>query len=78
MKRVLAVVSALVLLGLTGFFASGAEASKLCPAPGAGSAGALNMMHDATMWQIPMVHNTTQNTNGNDGMFHAVEVSRCP
>lgn len=82
MKRLLTLLSALVALGLTGLFAGSAEASKLCPAPGAGSVGALNMMHDATMLTIPMVRNNPDGDifsgNGNAGMFHAVAVSGCP
>lgn len=52
--------------------ARSAEAS--CPAPGTGSAGALNMLHDRTMFTIPMAQDADQ---GNAGMFHAVAVSGC-
>jgi len=51
-----------------------AESSRPCPAPGGGFAGALNMLHDATMFTIPMAHDAPQ---GNVGMFHAVAVSGC-
>ena len=68
MKRALALVSALVVLGLTGTVS--VEASTT---PASGTAcGALNMLHDATMRAIPMAHDASQ---GNAGMFHAVFVS---
>ena len=70
MKRVLALVSALVVLGLTGTVT--AEASPPSPAPC--TLGALNMLHDATMLTIPMANNAPQ---GTAGMFHAVGVSGC-
>ena len=49
-------------------------AARPCPAPGTGLAGALNMLHDATMLTIPMARNADQ---GSAGMFHAVDVSGC-
>jgi len=49
-------------------------ASRPCPAPGTGLAGAKNMVHDATMLTIPMAHDADQ---GNAGMSHAVGVSGC-
>ena len=70
MKRVFALVSALVVLGLTGTVS--AEASTPSPAPC--TLGALNMLHDATMFTIPMAHAADQ---GVAGMFHAVAVSGC-
>ena len=69
MKRVLALASALVVLGLTGTIS--AEAATT-PAPC--TLGALNMVHDATMLTIPMTHDAPQ---GNTGMFIAVGVSGC-
>ena len=45
-----------------------------CAAPGTGMAGALNMLHDAKMFTVPMVRDAAQ---GNAGMFHAVAVSGC-
>ena len=54
--------------------ASFAEGSRPCPAPGTGLPGALNMVHDATMFTIPMARDAAQ---GNAGMFHAVDVSGC-
>jgi hypothetical protein len=51
------------------------QAAIPCPAPGGGYAGALNMLHDATMGTIPMTRN---NPNGNAGMFRAVSNSACP
>ena len=71
MKRVLALASALVLLGLTGTIS--AEAATTA-ARGPAYCGALNMLHDATMATIPMTHDAAQ---GNAGMFHAVAVSGC-
>jgi hypothetical protein len=70
MKRVLALASALVLLGLTG--AITAEASPPSPAPC--TQGALNMLHDDTMGAIPMGRDAAQ---GSAGMYHAVAVSGC-
>jgi hypothetical protein len=70
MKRMLALASALFVLGLTGTVS--AEASTSSPAPC--TLGALNMLHDATMANIPMTHDAPQ---GNIGMFHAVGVSGC-
>jgi hypothetical protein len=49
-------------------------AAASCPAPGTGSAGALNMLHDASMWTIAMARDNPQ---GNLGMFKAVDVSGC-
>jgi hypothetical protein len=43
-------------------------------APSPCEAGALNMLHDPTMFTIPMARNAPQ---GNAGMFHAVAVSGC-
>jgi hypothetical protein len=48
--------------------AGSAEASRPC------EAGALNMLHDPTMFTIPMAQDAAQ---GNAGMFHAVAVSGC-
>jgi hypothetical protein len=48
--------------------AGSAEASTAC------EAGALNMLHDPTMFTIPMTRDAPQ---GNTGMFHAVAVSGC-
>jgi hypothetical protein len=50
-------------------------AAGVCPAPGTGLAGALNMLHDATMWTIPMARDAAQ---GNAGMFIAVNNTACP
>jgi hypothetical protein len=70
MNRVLALASAVVVLGLTGTVS--AAASTASPAPC--TLGALNMLHDATMLTIPMARNADQ---GTAGMFHAVAVSGC-
>jgi hypothetical protein len=69
MKRVLALASALVVLGLTGTIS--AEAATTA-APGPAFCGALNMVHDGTMLTIPMTHDAAQ---GNAGMSIAVGVS---
>ena len=58
----------------TGGTAATAEGSRPCSAPGSGYPGALNMLHDETMFTIPMARNAPQ---GNVGMFHAVAVSGC-
>lgn len=52
-----------------------AQAAGVCPAPGTGLSGALNMLHDATMWTIPMTRDAAQ---GNAGMFRAVGNTLCP
>ncbi len=54
--------------------APGAQGSRPCVAPGGGWPGALNMLHDPTMFTIPMVRDAPQ---GNAGMFRAVAVSSC-
>ncbi len=66
-RRVLALASALILLGLTGTISAQA-------ATGPAHCGALNMLHDPTMATVPMTHDAAQ---GNAGMFNAVAVS-CP
>jgi hypothetical protein len=70
MNRLLALASALVVLGLTGTVSAAASP----PSPAPCTMGALNMLHDATMATIPMTHDAAQ---GNAGMFHAVAVSGC-
>jgi hypothetical protein len=69
MNRLVALVSTLVVLALTGTVS--VEASTT-PASGTGFVGACHMLHDATMGTIPMTHDAPQ---GNIGMFHAVFVS---
>jgi hypothetical protein len=69
MKRVLALASALVVLGLNGTIS--AEAATTA-ATGPAFCGALNMLHDATMATIPMTHDAPQ---GNIGMSTAVAAS---
>jgi len=66
-RRVLALASASILLGLTGTISAQA-------ATGPAYCGALNMLHDPTMATVPMTHDAAQ---GNAGMFNAVAVS-CP
>jgi hypothetical protein len=87
MKRFI-LVSALVVLGLTGFVGS-AEASKPSAAPGTGLVGACNMSASDTMMGFyndpptgPMAHDGTPGLpvaelQGNVGMSHAVDVSGC-
>jgi hypothetical protein len=76
--RFVRALSFLVVLGLVAAFAvapaQASGASGVCPAPGTGLAGALNMLHDATMWTIPMARDAAQ---GNTGMFTAVRNSGC-
>jgi hypothetical protein len=62
------------LLSSVGSATASANASRQCPAPGTGLPGALNMLHDPTMFTIPMVRDAPQ---GNAGMFRAVAVSAC-
>ncbi len=53
-----------------------AEASgPVCPAPGTGYAGALNMVADPTMDHTMEYHTAPQ---GNAGMFRAVANTACP
>lgn len=76
-KLAIATIIALLVLSVlagTAFAGQPAEAGRPCPAPGGGYAGALNMLHDATMGTIPMARDAAQ---GNEGMFRAVEVSGC-
>jgi hypothetical protein len=65
--------TAQVVLFATATARSGAV-SNSCAAPGTGLPGALNMLHDPTMFTIPMARDAAQ---GNAGMFHAVAVSGC-
>jgi hypothetical protein len=81
MKRFV-LVSALVVLGLTGL-AGSTEASG--PAPGTGLCGARNMVASDTMTDLvngPMSHDGTpgltfSELQGNVGMHNAVLVSGC-
>jgi len=70
----LTMVVVLVLAAVL-FSAQPVHALGVCPAPGTGWAGALNMLHDATMWTIPMSRDAAQ---GNAGMFRAVGNTACP
>ena len=78
MKKIfVSIIIALLVLSVlanSAFAAHPAEAAGLCPAPGTGLPGALNMLHDATMVTIPMAHDAAQ---GNTGMFIAVDNSGC-
>ncbi len=76
-KIVVPILITLLVLGAlanTAFAAQPVQASGQCPAPGTGLPGALNMLHDATMWTIPMARDAAQ---GNAGMFIAVGKSGC-
>ena len=75
--RSLKSLTMLVVLVLAAFVFSAqpVQASGVCPAPGTGLSGALNMLHDATMWTIPMARDAAQ---GNAGMFTAVGNTACP
>ncbi len=70
---ILILLAALLMILTATVYADGT--SRPCPAPGGGYAGALNMLHDATMFTIPMARD---NPNGNVGMFNAVGNSACP
>jgi hypothetical protein len=70
MKRViLAIASSAILMVAM----AGAAAAAPGPTPG-GYVGACNMLHDATMFTIPMARAAAQ---GIAGMWHAVDVSGC-
>lgn len=71
-RRMLFAIVLVLALGAPILAPHPAEAA--CPAPGTGYAGALNMLHDATMWTIPMTRDALQ---GNAGMFGAVANSSC-
>jgi hypothetical protein len=68
MKRVLALASALVLLGLTGTISVEAATTA---APGPAFCGALNMLHDHTMGSGPMSHMPAQGLAGMSIAVHA-------
>lgn len=51
------------------------QAAGLCTSQVTGWAGALNMLHDATMFSVAMSRDADQ---GNAGMFRAVANSSCP
>ncbi len=71
---ILIAVLAVSVLANAAFAATPTQALGQCPAPGTGLAGALNMLHDASMWTIPMARDAAQ---GNAGMFTAVGNSGC-
>lgn len=73
MKRMFAVVPALVVMGLAA--SAGSASAATGPAPGTGMVGACNMLRaGAGMVEIAMVHDNSQ---GNAGMWRAVDVSGC-
>ncbi len=53
------------------FAAQPVQASGVCPAPGTGLPGALNMLHDAGMFSIPL------SPQGDAGMWIAVINTYC-
>ncbi len=69
-KLVLAATTGAAIVALS----SAPAAASTCPAPGTGLPGALNMIADATMLTVPMVHDAAQ---GNAGMFTAVNNTGC-
>ncbi len=75
MKRiVVSILITLLLLAVlanTAFAAQAAEASGQCPAPGTGLPGALNMLHDAGMFTIPLA------PQGDAGMWTSLGRSGC-
>ncbi len=76
MKRiVVSILIALLVLGVlanTPVAAQPTQASGQCPAPGTGLPGALNMLHDAGMFTIPL------SPKGDAGMWIAVLNTYCP
>lgn len=73
---ILIVLAALVLVLVAPSLAvQPAEAAGVCPAPGTGLAGALNMAHDATMLETMADHTAPQ---GDAGMVRAVTNTACP
>jgi hypothetical protein len=85
MKRAL-LISTLVAFGLAGFAGSAAATPPVTPNgfvgacnmaaawPGLGPGKGVGVQEGGGM-ENAMVRNTSQNTNGNDGMAHAVFVS---
>ncbi len=75
-KNVLPVknVTLLVVLVLAAvlFSVQPVQAAGVCPAPGTGYSGALNMLHDAGMFTIPLA------PKGDAGMWIAVINTLCP
>jgi predicted small metal-binding protein len=71
-----AFVAALFALALVAGVAGHAEAAKPGSLPGAACVGALNMLHDPTMFETMVAH-LGEGHPGWDGMFRAVDVSAC-
>jgi hypothetical protein len=72
---ILILLAALLMILTATAYADGPSASRPCPAPGGGYAGAANMLHDAKMYDTMVAHVPPQ---GWDGMAKAVENSSCP
>ena len=74
-KVIVSILITLLVLGVlanTAFAAQPAQASRQCPSPGTGLPGALNMLHDAGMFTIPLA------PQGDAGMWTAVIHTFCP
>jgi len=75
-KKLLSIVNLTLLVVLVVsavmFSAQPAQAAGVCPAPGTGLPGALNMLHDAGMFTIPLA------PRGDAGMWIAVINTLCP
>ncbi len=69
-KRVVVVLAG-AALSATAFVGAASAATQPTPS---GYCGALNMLSDASMGSVAMVH---ANANGDNGMYHAVGVSGC-
>ncbi len=67
----LTLVVVLVLAAVL-FAAQPVHAAGVCPSPGTGFPGALNMLHDAGMFTIPLA------PQGDAGMWTAVNNTYCP
>ncbi len=73
-KVIVSILIALLVLGAlasTAFAAQPAQPSRQCPSPGTGLPGALNMLHDAGMFTIPLA------PQGDAGMWTALGRSGC-
>ncbi len=75
LSRIGLMLLVIIVVAAVMFSARPVQASGVCPAPGTGLPGALNMVHDATMLTIPMARDAAQ---GNAGMERAVNNTACP
>ncbi len=74
LKSIVILVAFVLSLAVATIGANPVQAAGVCPAPGTGLPGALNMIRDAKMWDVPMARD---NPNGNIGMGIAVTHSAC-